>query len=335
MKYQNLFSFQKHLQSASPDHLCPIYLVILEEDFERTKIMDEILHGFPPTEAPFRFRASEHSLSELLEELRTPSLFGTKTILFLDELEKLPLSSLKKIDPFLHSDFVFILGARSKKSLASLFPSIEKRGVILDLSQEKPWDKEKRFLELAKRKIGKGGKTISSEELSYFLSKLDPDLALIENELEKLILYGGDRKKIESSDIDAITSERKSFTFWQLSEEMVWQSHFQKPLPSSQPIDASFFHALCPTLRSQLQTGLQITSLLDQKASLNQISESLPRIWPKALEKKVSLSRRQGSAFFRKGLEHLFEIELASRNNITSYAALLDLFRAKTTRYLP
>ena len=335
MKYQNLFSFQKHLQNASPDHLCSLYLIILEEDFERMKIMEEILHRFSPVSPPCRFRASEHSFCELLQELRTPCLFETKTIHFLDELEKLSLDSLRKINLFLKSDFVFILGARSRKSLASFIPTIERRGVILDLSQEKPWDKEKRFFELAKRMIFQRGKTISSTGLFRFFSKLDSDLALIENELEKLILYTAERNKIEHSDIDAITSQKKSFTFWQLSEEMVWQSHFQSPLPCSQPVDAGFFHALCSSLHSQLQAGLQIASLLEQKASLGKISEYLPRIRPKALEKKIFLCRRLGSAFFQKGVEYLFEIELASRNNITSYMALLDLFRAKITGHLP
>ncbi len=54
-----------------------------------------------------------------------------------------------------------------------------------------------------------------------------------------------------------------------------------------------------------------------------------PKIWPKALEKKGELSGKFGTAYFRKGLDLLFHIELLSKSVSLPTEALLDYFRIK------
>ncbi len=55
-----------------------------------------------------------------------------------------------------------------------------------------------------KKKIEREGISIDDETLLYLLSKLKNDLYYAKQEIEKLILLTGDKKKIEKEDIDSV-----------------------------------------------------------------------------------------------------------------------------------
>jgi len=95
------------------------------------------------------------------------------------------------------------------------------------------------------------------------------------------------------------------------------------------PLDGTSFHGLIPALRNQLQLGLTLSTLIEERCPSDQWSKYLPKLWPKTLEKRSSQAARMGSSYFKKGLSKLLEVELLSRTNSTQYRALLDLFKAQ------
>lgn len=319
MRYQNLKSFQKHIENAAPNLLCRMYLIAIGDDFERGKAFDLLLKHLPGL--PIRFSGANCDVKDFLDAIGSQSLFG-ESVVILDEVEKLAKKEQETIASHLTNFSGYLLfGARSKT--APLSASLEKEGVILDLLEEKPWDKEKRLSEHLIERAKKAGKTLALDAVALFFERLGVDLALLESEIDKLICYVGERSVIAREDIFAISPEGRSPTFWQTAEEVIWEGG-EFPL-----IDSNAFHALIPALRGQLHLGLTLSVLIEEKRSPQEWGRYLPKLWPKTLEKRSSQAARLGSFYFRKGLESLFAIELQSRSDSTQYRALLDLFRAQ------
>ncbi|MBX7065698.1 MAG: hypothetical protein K1X28_00565 [Parachlamydiales bacterium] len=318
MRYENLKSFQKHLSSAAPHNLCRQYLVAIADDFERTQAIDQILSYFntPPT----RLSADKNSLLDCIDAMQSMSLLG-ETIAVIDEVEKFSKKELQTFTDHLagSAGFVFI-GVRSKQ--ANLFATVEKEGVVLDLLGEKPWDKEKRLAASLSDRAKNAGKHLNPDVPNLLLERLGPEPALLESEIDKLICYVGERPVISREDVLSISPLSKESTLWQQAEEVVWEGG------EFSLVDATGFHGLVPALRSQLHIGLCLATLIEEKRPSEEWGQYLPKLWPKTLEKRSSQAARLGSAYFRKGLDKLFEIELLSRSNSTQYAALLELFRS-------
>jgi DNA polymerase-3 subunit delta len=213
-----------------------------------------------------------------------------------------------------------LFGARSKTALAAV---VEKEGVILDLLEEKPWDKEKRLAEQLNDRAKNAGKRLAPDAAAALFERLGVDPALLESEIDKLICYIGESSTITRENIFQISPASKAATLWQTAEDVIWEGG-QFPV-----VDSTAFHGLIPALRGQLHLGLSLATLIEEQCPSDQWSRFLPKLWPKTLEKRSSQAARLGAPYFRKGLEQLFSIELLSRSNSTQYRALLDLFRAQ------
>jgi DNA polymerase-3 subunit delta len=321
MRYQNLSSFRNHLNSAAPHHLCRKYLIAMSDDFERNKAIDAVLSFLPGT--PTRFSGVECDLKQCLDAMYSMSLLG-ESIVVLDELEKLSKKEIQTLcDEKGTPAGYLIFGARSK---TALMPLIEKEGVILDLLEEKPWDKEKRLADELMQRAKQFGKRLDFDAASLLLERLGTDSALLSSEIDKLICFAGEKSQITREEILQISPLSKSATLWQTAEDVVWEGG---EFPS---LDSTTFHALVPALRGQLHLGLTLATLIESKCPSSEWNQFLPKLWPKILEKRSSQAARLGSSHFQKGLDKLFEIELLSRTKSTHYRALLDLFRGSYGR---
>lgn len=319
MRYQNLKSFRKHLASAAPHHLCRCYVIATGDDYERKKGIDAILTTLAPS-----FGANKvEDLSSLLETLQSPPLFGGEPIVWMDGAEKFSKSDQQALSHFLATPLnmgYLILGIRSTK--VSFLGAIEKQGVILDLVDEKPWDKEKRLFEQMEERVKRSGKRLASDVPPLLFEKIGHDSSLLDQEIDKLLCYTGERPTIERADVLRLTGLSRQATVWQMADEIIWEKG-EISLP------ADLFHPLIPALRSQLQLGLKIATLIETGVPSDQWASHLPKIWPKTLEKRTTQASQKGVIWFRKGLELLFEIELLSRDGSSHTEALLDLFRLR------
>jgi len=317
MKYQNLKAFQKHLSSAAPHHLCRMYLIAIPDDFERAQVLNAILSYLvaPPT----RFSGADCTLRDCLDAIQSLSLFG-ESVVILDEVEKFPKKELETLCSHLSAPAGYILfGARSKTALA---PIVEKEGVVLDLLEEKAWDKEKRLAEQLHERAKNAGKRLAPDAVPFLFERLGQDPALLDSEIDKVICYVGNRLEIVREDFLRISPASRTSTLWQIGEQVVWEGG------EILPVDGTTFHGLIPILRSQLHLGLTLATLIEENRPPDQWSRYLPKLWPKTLEKRSSQAASLGAPYFRKGLAKLFDIELLSRTHSTQYRALLDLFRA-------
>ena len=290
MKYVKIDSFEKHLDEALPDHPSDIYFVLMEDPFERGFIAERI-------SKKLGLDVIHCESDNLLEELESPSLFSEKQILICDEVKE---KEIPKID-----DLILIF---TGKTTPPFYKKMEKDGIILDLLQEKPWDRKSRLqrwlLECARDR----GKALSIDGATYLIDFSHADFATLLQELDKIVAYSGEEKSLTLEMVKEICFLDSVQSGWQLSEAVV--------LGGFVYFGETDLYALVGQLRYQLQLGLQIAMAKEP---------------PKASLKKVERFRRSGlkPSYFIEGLKELFNLEMKMRSNISNQKLLFDQFRAK------
>lgn len=318
MKCQTISSFKQHLESRS---LARVYLIAMPDDFERKKWLDVLASMVKsPDQQILHLSAADLSLSELLTAIDSPSLFDPEPIALVDELEKISKKQAAGLIGLLerpHLSGYFLFGSRTK---GPIYSAAEKWGVVFDLCDEKPWDKEKRLSWQISERIKEAGKRVSPQVLQMLLERTDRNLALLEKEVDKLICYVGEKGLIEPADVEKMVPSSRTHTLWQIAEEMVWEGKYRELA------DENSFHGLVPALRFQLQLGLKLASFINAQMNSAEVSAKLPKIWPKTIEKRLSQVSRFGISYFQKGLQLLFRIEMLSRSQTSDLSMLIDFF---------
>ena len=324
MRYTQLAAFHKHLASSAPHNLCRVYLITCTDAFERKTTLDSILsYAATPDSLIARFSGSDVPVREILDALNSPRLFGGEPIVVVDEMDKKlhdALSSWFKEPP---SFGYLFMGSKGK--ISGSFA--ETHGAILDLTEEKPWDRDKRWIEKLHTMAKSAGKRLNADAASLIFERLDCDAALLSFEMDKLLCYCADKQDISRADVEAVCRSSRSYSLWQVAEELVWEKTFRAN--ESDLSDSSFFHGLIAGMRQQLIVGAKMCALKQSAVPFGEWRTHFPKIWPKALEKKAHLADHLGAAYFRKGLNLLFQIELLSKSGPIPTDALIDYFRIK------
>lgn len=299
------------------------YIVLLSDYFEKKLIAEHIRSLYPGYEL-FTFEAGEENLQALMQEIRTPSLFASKKIFFIEEASQFKKGafSLKTVP----RDTILVFTSSAKKLY--LDNDLLEKAATLDLSKEKPWEKEKRLFDFLATMIQKQKKSMSAALYPLLLEKTGPDLATLEQQIEKLVCYIGNRPSIEKEDIEEVVEASASQTAWKMGEEIVWKLSWE---PTPESMDSSFFYALLSSIRFQLQLGLGISILLEKGEK--DIASHFPRIYPSTLKKRITEVKSFSKSYFEKALLELFRMELISKSSAHSLAAILDQFTCKLSYF--
>jgi len=330
VKFQNAASFLKHLKDAFPDHLSRLYLVAMPEEAERKKIMGEIL-SFKKKKDPsceITVLDAQVLTGERLKEAAMMSPLWTQSrVLTIDPLDKMKKNIQEVlVSSFVHapSGFSFLLGASSLKGLGDVLELTKKECIALDLTAEKPWDRQARLREWVIEHAKTEKKVFASSALTALFDKVGYAYAFLEQEVNKLIAYVGNKNTIEMQDVEAICSNLVSSSLWQFTEAMVWENKTIKEPPFD---DLSSLLAFIPILRSQLQIGLQLKYL--SNTSKQDLSLHFPGIRPQSLEKMSKEAKALPTYYFIEGIKALFSLEWNLKSSGQPFELSWELFKAK------
>jgi DNA polymerase-3 subunit delta len=254
-------------------------------------------------------------IEEILGALQAATLFSAGRIsVWIDDADKLSKQHVEQIIPYLaRTETHILLGANGKTPLTK---HVEKVGLIFDLSDEKPWDKEKRL-----------GFTIQQYIRDAYKS-IEPDLVglLIGSsfaEIDKLIAYVGDRSHIDRSDIAAIINPpKREETMWKIAENIVWEAKHET-------IEEGLLMLFLAAMQSVLTTGLKLALLIEENVPRDTWETYLPKMWPKTIDKRALQARQFGPGYFRKGLDTILEANRLVKLVSVKERALVDLVQLK------
>ncbi len=309
------------------------FLLVIPSEYERKKLIERIIKHFSKNKeySINNFSASEDVIEKVLESFNTPSLFGGEAFTVIDDLQQYRKKDLEKLSTFLKKQNLqgnVLFGSKEKKSILSIFHIIEQRGVVLDLSSEKFWEKEKRLKIYFIEKCRKNGKNITLDTMNKLFDRVGFEMDEIDNEIEKLITFVGDKDTIDIGDIKKICINSSHNTTWQLAEKIVWKEPLKERIEDV-ILDTTFFHGFIIALRYQLQLGLKLASFALSNLRIEDHLSYFPRVSISSLEKKQNVAKTRGVTFFKKALIELFKIDLLSKNQTYCLPALIDFLRGR------
>jgi DNA polymerase III delta subunit len=322
VRYTNFKGFEKHLAASAPHQLCHVYLIHSADEFERKQSIDSVLHYvLAPNGLSARYFGSDATVSSVMEAIDTPVLFSSQCVVVVDDVDKKFLEELSGHFKEPRSFGYLILGSKQKANARF----IEMHGVVLDLMDEKPWEKEKRWTEQLHEKARAAGKRLAPDAALWMIERLERDAAVLSSEMDKLLCFCAHKSTIDRIDVEQICSATRTHTLWQIADDLVWNKIFRAE--SADLRDASFFYGLLASLRQQLMVGIKMHDLSRRKVPFSEWTSFFPKIWPKTIEKKAHSAQRLGYEYFRGGLDRLFDMELLAKNSAVPLDALFDFFR--------
>ncbi len=287
MKLKSVLAFEKQLREAAPTHFSKIYAILVQDPFERRYYVNKLFSFLSHYRPKLVFQQGV----EFLEQ----GLFAEEALVHIESEVKIP------------SDRMVVFSG--EKCSQPFYDAIEGEVVCLDLTGEKPWEKKERLVEEL-QKIG-GQKKLSLQVANRLVEQVGSDFARLKNEVEKLVLFVGERKAIEEKDIDAVVSQEKENTAWQIAEALVWK---HKKVERQELKDLSEVLALFALVRHHLYLGIQICRG-EKVASLrkNQMDIYLP------------ICQKVGPIYFVERLVTLFEWEVKAKSASFDPTILWDL----------
>lgn len=323
MKYNNITAFEKHLEASSAFQSLPVYLFISKDPIEKKELIEVLLKKLSSKEECniVKLEAEKILYQELYEELNCFSLFDKKKIIVLQNCEKVSKSLIELIEHFIsrhHSSnsYLLVCTSSSLSSTNSFYKLIENMGIIVDISDLKPWEKEKNGTEWIQKIVLQNGFSIDPSAIQQLVKQIGTDKSLLANELEKIFCYVAERKSIHMEDIKAICSVTSQETIWKLSESI-----FKKEGKTALAIlnnlidEGNAFLTLLRQLRSQFQIGAQVASIIYNNGPLQEISKLFPYMKGKILELNVQQAKTYGLKNYLQGLITIDAFELKAKNS--------------------
>ncbi|MCX6990922.1 MAG: hypothetical protein NTX49_07680 [Chlamydiae bacterium] len=324
MKFQNLASFEKHLHASS---VVSTYIVACSDSDERSKILASIAEWlckkYPESEVLGSLSSSE-KFQSIIENLSTQPLFSSHIIVGINDGSDFSKKERAELEGFITkpSKFAFlVMGASSLKDFSAVCNTAKNDIVVLDLSQEKTWDRQRRLQQWLIDRCIKEGKKISQGVASEILDACGPDIMLLEQELLKIIAYIGASPSISSEDVKNIGVNYVLPTGWNMAESLVWEAKAPIKDPS---FSLSDLLPLLGQVRYHLQLLRQFAVYLSQGQSREEISAHFPQVRQNSFDKCMQLACSHNAAYFDEALKCLFKIDLLSKNSSLSADFLWD-----------
>ncbi len=196
----------KLIKSFNIQEISPKVFIYGKENLLKRQIVDKIRQA---TDGDVHFLwGDETSFKELKEIFASSSLFSKGNIVIIWNIDAL-ISTINKNDYKNFLEFIKNINLPDRIVLVSLKDKIPAKEPFKSLIKiveiiHSPSLTPSAFAASIKKKIEKEGKSIDDETLKYLFSKLKNDLYYAKQEIEKLLIYTKDKKKITKEDIDNI-----------------------------------------------------------------------------------------------------------------------------------
>ncbi|CUI16406.1 hypothetical protein PNK_0780 [Candidatus Protochlamydia naegleriophila] len=341
MKYDNSRAFEKHLEGAAPNHFSRLYLILGKDPVEQREAVECTLKALQPSLQAREFAlkimdGNQLTLDVLLSDLYSNTFFADQRIFWIqhaDKLKKNLIEALEKYFARISSSQYLILTAPSWMKQTNFYKAVEKEGVILEMAEPKPWEKEKRLVDWATKQLAAKRKVISYQVCQALVKQTGLDSLLLDQELEKLLCYIGERPEITIQDIVKICNYQPSDTVWQLGEAIFRRDAAASiHMAYSMQMDGQPLLPLLRQIRSQFQTQFHVCLLLAQGKTSQEVALEFPYLKGNLLDRTMQQAQRYGLESFRQGLLAIDATEMRAKNSQVDEKLLMELLMIHLTR---
>lgn len=324
MKYATFKAFEKSLESAAPGHLSSIYVVMSKESFERKAACDKIashaLGGSVKIGQNYcLFDVDEVDMTVVWDELQAFSFLSPKKVVVILQADKLSKAWQERMRAYFikpNKSVCLVLEAATLNRATNYYKEAEKCGTVLDIAEEKPWEKERALQGWVAEQLARDGKKIDGQTASALVRQLGTDLATLHQELEKLICYVGDRQDIKAADVSAVCTTISQENGWQLGEA-IFRRDASEAMRIAKALlsDGTALIALIRQIRTQFQTDYQVCCLLANGKTPQDVALQFPYMKGQILSKHLQQAQAYGMEKFKLGILTIDATELMAKNS--------------------
>ncbi len=343
MKLTSSRAFEKHLEDAHPKHFSSIYLINVKEDEERRlavkaaeKQIGKILSN-PKLSTESR-AAAKWKMSDLLGELQSSGFFDATRLVIVTDIDDYNKEDLDLLYEYLKNTnpaVKLVMTCSTFSKVSNFYKTCEKEGVILEIGEEKPWEKEKNVADWLAHRSKEHGKAWQPQALQALLKQVGPDKGVLEQELFKLLCFVGDRPNITAEDVSAVCLVQNIQNTWLLGESLL-KKDFKGALEASRAAieDGSNIIQMMRQMRSQFATQLQIATILENGMGAGEVASQYPYMKGSLLERNLQTAHQLGAEKLKNAILALDETELQAKNSQTDPQFLADQLIFNLTRIL-
>jgi hypothetical protein len=238
-----------------------------------------------------------------LQGVPQPSLFNPPEVWLLFGAEQWPDPRL-----FLEECTGVLVAAAAKIPAQSPW----RQGEVVDLTGEKPWDRESRVARTLVETAAHRGKKLPQELAILLVRRLGVDHPSLDTELDKILLFSGERHNLQEGDILAVTQASHHETGWQLGDAVLAQDlgaamHLADQLLVTQDQQLS---SLLAQIRYQIEQALALLQLQP-----TELQKTYPYLKGRRLEQLLQVAKRRGAPSLERALSILAQAEAEARQH--------------------
>lgn len=270
-----------------------------------------------------RFNGKSSTAAAIIDAACTYPVFAPRKLVVVHGVDQMPSHEQERMISYLQQpapETCLLLVAEKIDSRKKFFLEFKKKGAVLKFDPLKNSD----LPDFVSRRLQGQGITISRDALDLLCALLNNKLHDIEAELDKLILYIGERQQIQILDVEAIVSRGRTESVFDLGTaigcgDMVRALTLLRRFATA---------AEPPLLVLNLITGhfrllWKIRSLQNRNASVADIARRVGRP-PFAIRGLMEQARRFSRHDFINAYRHFVETDLALKSSGRESGALLE-----------
>lgn len=174
------------------------------------------------------FNGEEHSGQEIVQTAQTLPMFSPYRFVLIRGADQFDEENVEVLLPYIRNPSpttCLTMCGQTPGQWKRVQKEIEKVGKVI----EYPRLKGRGLISWIRKRMEEKGKSISEESAGYLVEVVGDHLQDLDNGLEKVFLSVGEKKKIELSDMEGMTSEVKVSTVFDLTDA-IGQQNLEKAL---------------------------------------------------------------------------------------------------------
>lgn len=167
------------------------------------------------------FSAADTPVNDILLAAQTLPFLSSRRLIFVKELQEFKAAELHTLAEFLknpgQSSCLVLLWSdrvKAEHKRSALFTAVERAGAVAEFRAL--YDRE--LPDWIRRRFADQGRTIQANGVDYLIKETGQSLLDITNEIDKIILFCGQKKAIELKDVEMVSGHTRQFNLNNLSE---------------------------------------------------------------------------------------------------------------------
>jgi DNA polymerase-3 subunit delta len=320
------------VKAKPPQDIYPVYFLYGPEDYlieeEIQKLLDQSLSQKERGLNYHLFSGEEHTGQEIVRAAQTLPMFSQYRFVLVREADHMDEKKVEALMEYIKKPSQstrLVLHGQTIGSWKKHRKEIDKTGKVTEYTRLKG----RALVSWMKNRMKEKGKTLSEEATDYLVEVVGDHLYDLDNALEKVFLSVGEKRSIELSDMEEITSEVKVSTVFDLTDAIGHQNLekalgiLEKAMESKAILfrkeeEGSKFGDPIPFLLSmmakQYWSMLAIKQMSSQRQDVGDLAKELGTS-PWSIKKMIDQGKNFSKASLQEGIQKCHQADLAIKRS--------------------